>query len=65
MNKAIKVLTNRIEKLNQEYVRLEEYDDFEMAIEFEFVLNDMVNIQNEVSELANAIKILDEHNNIA
>lgn len=65
MNKAIKVLTNRIEKLNQEYARLEKYDDFEMPIEFEFVLNDMVNIQNEVSELANAIKILDEHNNIA
>ena len=62
MEQAIKVLEKRIELLNNEYDKQEQkFDYYEMACDYEFLINDLANIELEIIELQNAIKILNDN----
>ena len=62
MKQAIKVLEKRIELLNNEYDKQEQkFDYYEMACDYEFLINDLANIELEIIELQNAIKILNDN----
>jgi hypothetical protein len=59
---AIKVLEKRIELLNNEYDKQEQkFNYYEMACDYEFLINDLANIELEIIELQNAIKILNDN----
>lgn len=61
MKQAIKVLEKRIELLNKEYEKKDkEFDDCEMVSDCEFLQNDLANMELEIIELQNAIKILND-----
>jgi len=63
MQKAINRLTTRIEKLNKEFKVSEKISDNpELTIDYEFAINNMINIQSEIIELQAAISILKKHN---
>lgn len=62
MKQAIKVLEKRIELLNNEYDKQEQkFDYYEMACDYEFLINDLANIELEIIELQNDIKILNDN----
>ncbi len=62
MKQAIKVLEKRIELLNNEYDKQEQkFNYYEMACDYEFLINDLANIELEIIELQNAIKILNDN----
>jgi len=62
MEQAIKVLEKRIELLNNEYDKQEQkFDYYEMACDYEFLINDLANIELEIIELQTAIKILNDN----
>ena len=62
MKQAIKVLEKRIELLNNEYDKQEpKFDYYEMAWDYEFLINDLANIELEIIELQTAIKILNDN----
>ena len=64
MKQAIKILEKRIETLNKEYDKKQtafDNDEFEMVCEYEFLINDLANIELEIMELQNAIKILNDN----
>lgn len=62
MKQAIKVLEKRIELLNNEYDKQEQkFDYYEMACDYEFLINDLANIELEIIELQTAIKILNDN----
>ena len=62
MKQAIKVLEKRIEILNNEYDKQEQkFNYYEMACDYEFLINDLANIELEIIELQNAIKILNDN----
>ncbi len=62
MKQAIKVLEKRIELLNKEYDKQEQkFDYYELACDYEFLINDLANIELEIIELQNAIKILNDN----
>lgn len=59
MDKAIKCLEARIERLNKEMVEVQSrIDEPEMLCDYEFAINDMANLETEVIELQSAIKKL-------
>lgn len=61
MKQAIKVLEKRIEILNKEWDKKDEqFDNCEMTCELEFLQNDLANIELEIIELQEAIKILNQ-----
>lgn len=61
MKKAIKVLEKRIEALNNELIKVEkEMDEPEMLCDYEFSKNAAANIELEIIELQQAIKILND-----
>jgi len=63
MQKAINRLSKRIEKLNKEFKMSEKISDNpELTINYEFAINNMINIQSEIIELQAAISILKKHN---
>ena len=62
MKQAIKVLEKRVELLNNEYDKQEQkFDYYEMACDYEFLINDLANIELEIIELQTAIKILNDN----
>ena len=62
MKQAIKVLEKRIELLNNEYDKQEQkFNYYEMACDYEFLINDLANIELEIIELQTAIKILNDN----
>ena len=62
MKQAIKVLEKRIELLNNEYDKQEQkFDYYKMACDYEFLINDLANIELEIIELQTAIKILNDN----
>ena len=62
MKQVIKVLEKRIELLNKEYDKQEQkFDYYELACDYEFLINDLANIELEIIELQNAIKILNDN----
>ena len=62
MKQAIEVLEKRIELLNNEYDKQEQkFNYYEMACDYEFLINDLANIELEIIELQNAIKILNDN----
>ena len=62
MKQAIKVLEKRIELLNNEYDKQEQkFDYYEMTCDYEFLINDLANIELEIIELQTAIKILNDN----
>jgi hypothetical protein len=61
MKQAIKVLEKRIELLNKDYNKKDvEFENCEMTSDFEFLQNDLINIELEIIELQSAIKILND-----
>lgn len=62
MMKAIKVLEKRIDALNNELSKVEkEIEEPEMTCDYEFSLNAAYNIELEIIELTEAIKILNQN----
>jgi len=62
MEQAIKVLEKRIELLNKEYEKKnKDFENCEMVSDIEFLSNDLANIELEIIELQEAIKILNQH----
>ena len=64
MKQAIKVLEKRIELLNNEHDKKQtafDNDEVEMVCEYEFLINDLANIELEIIELQSAIKILNDN----
>lgn len=62
MKQAIKVLEKRIELLNKEYDKQEQkFEYYELDCDYEFLINDLANIELEIIELQNAIKILNDN----
>ena len=65
MNIAITTLRKRIELLNKEYEQAEKtMEEPELAADYFFAMNDMINISNECVELKHAIRILEHHTGI-
>ena len=63
MLKAIKILENRIEVLNKEFIRVEKIaDEPEMLCDYEFAMNDLGNLELEIMELQSAIHVLTLNN---
>lgn len=61
MKQAIKVLEKRIELLNKEYDKQEEkLDYYVLPCDYEFLINDLANIELEIIEIQNAIKLLNK-----
>ena len=61
MKKAIKVLEKRIEILNKEYDKKDkEFENVEMVSDYEFLQCDLANMELEIIELQEAIKILND-----
>lgn len=61
MKKAIKTLEAKIERLNYELQKYEKkMDESEMLIDYDFALNDYVNIELEIIEHQQAIKVLND-----
>jgi hypothetical protein len=61
MKQAIKVLEKRIELLNKEWDKKDsQFKNCEMVCDYEFLSNDLVNIELEIIELQEAIKILND-----
>lgn len=59
MMKSIKVLEKRIEALNAELLKVEkQMEEPEMLCDYEFGLNAAANIELEIIELTEAIKVL-------
>jgi uncharacterized protein YPO0396 len=64
MKQAIKVLEKRIELLNREYTRRDkDFDNVEMVSDYEFLQNDLKNMQSEIIELQKAIGVLNNNFN--
>lgn len=63
MKKAIKALQKRIEVLNAELEKVECVisGETEMVCDYEFALSDAANLSMEISELEQAIIILNDH----
>lgn len=62
MKQAIKVIEKRIEILNSEYEKKDkEFENCEMISDYEFLRNDLVNIELEIIELQKAIKIINDN----
>jgi len=62
MKQAIKVLEKRIELLNKEWDKKDkEFEECEMVSDYEFLSSDLANIELEIIELQEAIKILNSH----
>ena len=62
MKQAIKVLEKRIELLGKEWDKKDaEFDNCEMTSDYEFLRNDLANIELEIIELQKAIKLLDDN----
>lgn len=61
MKQAIKVLEKRIEILSKEWDKKDkDFENCEMVSDHEFLSNDLANIELEIIELQNAIKILND-----
>lgn len=61
MKKAIKTLEAKIERLNSELEKAEKrMDEPEMVSDYEFALNDCANIELEIIEHQEAIKVLND-----
>lgn len=61
MKQAIKVLEARIELLNKEWDKKDkQFENTEMLSDYEFLKCDLANIELEIIELKNAIKILND-----
>ncbi len=61
MKQAIKVLEKRIELLGKEWDKKDaEFNNCEMTSDYEFIRNDLVNLELEIIELQKAIKLLNE-----
>lgn len=59
MQKAINTLVSRIEKLNEEFKKSQKLsEEPELVSDYEFAINDMVNIESEIIELQFAINTL-------
>ena len=62
MNRAIKCLTDRVEKINEELKRLEKsMEEPEMSFEIFFDENAIDNLKGELSEIHKATMILLKH----
>ena len=62
MKQAIKVLEKRIELLGKEWDKKDaEFDNCEMTSDYEFLRNDLANIELEVIELQKAVKLLNDN----
>lgn len=62
MKQAIKVIEKRIELLGKEWDKKDaEFDNCEMTSDYEFLRNDLANIELEIIELQKAIKILNDN----
>ena len=61
MKQVIKVLEKRIELLNKEYDKKDaQFESCEMVCDYEFLQNDLANMELEIIELQSAIKILND-----
>jgi len=61
MKKAIKTLEAKIERLNSELEKAQQrMDEPEMVSDYEFALNDCANIELEIIEHQDAIKLLND-----
>jgi hypothetical protein len=59
MNRAIKCLTDRAGKINEEIKKLEKsMEEPEMMCDIEFGMNDILNLNSELLELEEATKLL-------
>ena len=59
MKQSIKILEKRIELLNSEYEKKEnQFENCEMSCDFEFLSNDLANIELEIIEHQKAIEVL-------
>ncbi len=62
MKQAIKVIEKRIELLGKEWDKKDaEFDNCEMTSDYEFLRNDLANIELEIIELQKAIKLLNDN----
>jgi len=62
MKQAIKVIEKRIEILNKEYDKKnKQFEDCESISDYEFLQNDLANMEFEIIELQGAIKILNSN----
>ena len=62
MKQAIKVLEKRIELLSTLWTeKAKSLEECELPSDYEFLRNDIVNIELELPELQEAIKILNQH----
>ena len=61
MKQAIKVLEKRIELLNKEYEKKDkQFEDCEMVCDYDFLQNDLANMELEIIELQKAIELLNK-----
>jgi len=61
MKQAIKVLEKRIELLNKEYEKKDkQFEDCEMVCDYDFLQNDLINMELEIIELQKAIELLNK-----
>ena len=61
MKQAIKVLEKRIELLNKEYEKKDnQFENCEMVCDYDFLQNDLANMELEIIELQDAIKVLND-----
>lgn len=64
MQKAIKVLGQRVKELQEERVKAERIaDEPEMLADYHFAMSDIANFDLEIHELGEAIKVLNNHKN--